>query len=240
MSRSRAWTSALGLMLLWWCATYGFGSLDHPLVWLRWFPHVGMVVTDALSFLVVLLVSWRLGLFDGALFRLGRVRAWAWLVPPLLVACLYPLIGRDGVPGIYGPSWVLLSLAAGTAATGISEEFGTRGPAMTALLRAERPVVAAVATSVVFGVMHVGNALFGQSASATAWQVLTAGSAGFLWAGARLVTGSLWPGIVLHALSNFLQIASPGPTPQWFQCVVAVFSVVWGLVLIRVAGRSAA
>lgn len=231
---------ALGLMLLWWCATYGFGSLDLPWLWSPWFPHIGVVVTDALSFVVVLPAAWRLGLFEGALFRLGRVRAWVWLLPPLLVGCLYPLIGRDGVPGIGGPAWMLVSAALGMAAVGISEEFGARGPAMTALLRVERPVVAAVVTSVVFGLMHLGNGLFGQSAGATAWQVVTAGSAGFLWAGARLVTGSLWPGIVLHASSNFLQIASPGAAPLWFQCAVVGFSVVWGTVLIRVSGRSAA
>ena len=47
-------------------------------------------------------------------------------------------------------------------------------------------------------------------------------------------------GVHFFGYAETTQIASPGPTPQWFQCVVAVFSVVWGLVLIRVAGRSAA
>lgn len=227
-------------MLLWWCATYGFGSLHLPWLQPAWFPHLGVVVTDALSFGAVAVLAWRLGLVDGALLSPGALlrpdamREYVWLVPPLVVACSYALVGRDGVPGISGSAGLLLSSAVGMLAIGLSEEFGARGPALTALLRVDGPVVACAATSVVFGLWHVGNGLFfGQSAAETAWQVVVAGAAGFLWAGTRLVTGSLLPGVLLHAANDFFQLNSPGAAPFWFQCAVVVFHVAWGGVLIR-------
>ena len=81
--------------------------------------------------------------------------------------------------------------------------------------------------------------LFGQSPAETAGQVLSATAFGFAYAGARLHVGSIWALAVLHGLSNFSQDRLAGEVPGPMYLAVAVLLAAYGLVLVRVAERSA-
>ena len=63
-----------------------------------------------------------------------------------------------------------------------------------------RPMAGAVISSVIFGLFHFINVIGGQGFGWTVSQVIHAATDGFMYAALRLITGSLWPTMVLHAL----------------------------------------
>ena len=58
----------------------------------------------------------------------------------------------------------------------------------------------AVLSAVIFGLFHFINLLGGQGFGWTVSQVIHAGTDGFMYAALRLITGSLWPVMLLHGL----------------------------------------
>lgn len=74
------------------------------------------------------------------------------------------------------------------------EEFLFRGFIFAALRNWRGPVIAAVLTGLLFGVIHVG--------SAPAVDLVPLAVFGMLLCGLRQLTGSLYPGIALHSLNN--------------------------------------
>lgn len=74
---------------------------------------------------------------------------------------------------------------------GMGEELTYRGYAILALAPITGVAGAGVLTSVVFGVLHAYQGPFG---------MVRAGSIGGLFAWAFVATGSVWPGVVAHAL----------------------------------------
>lgn len=242
----RTWTGALLVMLAWWVTTYGFGSLPIPALQPGWFPQLGVVVTNGLSLAVAWLVAalvHRAGWWGSTPLRRiagwgsGRVDALGWLAPVLATQLSYIWIGRQGIPGIAGSPGMLLSVAAGMLAVGISEETAARGLALGAAMR-RHPWLGVAATSLVFGLWHLGNGLFfGKSVDETWWQVLDAATFGVCFAGARLMIGSIWALAFLHALGDWTQVLSPGAAPLWYQIAVMVFELIWGIVLTAVAVR---
>lgn len=243
----RRWIAALALMLIWWAVTYGFGSIPIPELQPGWFPNLGTVATNGLSLGVVWVAAvlfhragW-LGstpLRDLAGWRRGELRMLWLLTPVLLVQLSYVWVGRDGVPGLEGTTGAMASLAIGMLAVGVSEETASRGLPLGALAAKGRLWGGVIVTALTFGLWHLGNGLFyGQSWVETWWQVLGAATFGVCFAGMRLVTGTIWPAIVLHALGNWTQLSSPGAAPEWYQITVMAFEVVWGVVLTAISAR---
>jgi membrane protease YdiL (CAAX protease family) len=124
-------------------------------------------------------------------------RRTAWLAAPLLVAVIPLVWGWSPDPT------TLLALALGYAATGIYEELWFRGLALRAALPLG-PWRAVALTAVVFGVIHLGNALFGQNIAVTAAQAVGAAAFGFGYAAVRLRTNALWFLAGTHALFDLL------------------------------------
>lgn len=62
---------------------------------------------------------------------------------------------------------------------------------------------AAIVSSIVFGLMHLLNLMFGADLVATLWQTAYAVAMGFGFAAVTLRTGSLWPLVAIHALIDF-------------------------------------
>ena len=71
---------------------------------------------------------------------------------------------------------------------------------------------AAVITSVLFGLMHLQNLLFGADLAATSLQVVYASAMGFGFAAVTLRTGVIWPLVVIHALIDFAGFLTTGET----------------------------
>ena len=112
---------------------------------------------------------------------------------------------------------------------GIDEEIFSRGLIFGALEK-YGVWVAAIVSSIHFGILHLGNAIWGgQSLSYTLAQVLGASAIGFLFVGLMLFTGSIWVPIFLHGLID---------TPMQFETLPVYTSQVtgtpnWGASLVQ-------
>lgn len=122
-----------------------------------------------------------------------------------------------------GPESALILLAAGVVAP-LGEELLFRGAIFGALARAGGVGLPVVGSAALFGLMHLTP---GHAAAAFV------SGLGLGWL--RAVTGSVWPGVVAHALNNLLWwwIAragappSPGPSPT----ILALCAVAWILAI---------
>jgi membrane protease YdiL (CAAX protease family) len=86
---------------------------------------------------------------------------------------------------------------------GIEEDFFARGYVFGVL---ERYGVwfAAIVSSVIFGLSHLTNIVWGhQSAAYTLAQAVSAGAFGFLAVGLMLFSGTIWVPILMHGLNDF-------------------------------------
>jgi uncharacterized protein len=103
---------------------------------------------------------------------------------------------------------LLLALA---CLIGFVEEVSFRGLILQAL--ASRGVWrAAVISSILFGLMHLQNLLFGADLVATVLQIAYATAMGFGFASVTLRTGSIWPLVAIHALIDFAGFVTSGGT----------------------------
>ncbi|PJN28136.1 CPBP family intramembrane metalloprotease [Kitasatospora sp. CB02891] len=192
-----------------------------------WFPQLGPTVANLAGAAValVLLRAWGLSAAGGAA-GLGVVVRWPVLLPVVVLA------GLAALPGIEGSTATLVGGVVLMLSVGANEELASRA----LVLEVARPlgrVPAAVLTAVLFGVGHLGNWLFfGSPLGNTLWQVLEAGVFGFFLCGARLYLGSIWPLALVHGLSDYLEIYSPGKTPDWLQAAGVVAYLGLGLVLL--------
>ncbi len=91
------------------------------------------------------------------------------------------------------PLWQLMFFVA--VLPGICEEIGFRGVLLYGLRRKFRPVVLALVVGGIFGFFHV-----------TIFRIITTGFLGIVITAVALMTGSIFPGIVLHMGNNALAI----------------------------------
>ena len=86
---------------------------------------------------------------------------------------------------------------------GIDEDFFSRGFIFGALER-YGVWLAAILSSVHFGLLHLGNIIWGgQSAIYTIGQTISAGAFGFLAAALMIYSGTIWIPILMHGLCDF-------------------------------------
>jgi membrane protease YdiL (CAAX protease family) len=132
--------------------------------------------------------GWTLGLTLGALLLLWiflAIRRAAGLQESLLLVELLPKAGKE--KGVF----VLLSLAAG-----VGEELAYRGflvPTLTLLMGWAWG--AALLSSALFGLLHAYQGWLG---------IFRTAALGFAFAGSLIVTGSLWPAILAHAILDVI------------------------------------
>jgi sodium transport system permease protein len=87
------------------------------------------------------------------------------------------------------PLWQLILMIA--VVPGIFEELAFRGVLLHGLSRRMRPVALALVVGAIFGIFHV-----------TLWRILSTAYLGALLAGVVLLTGSIFPAMLWHALNN--------------------------------------
>ena len=165
---------------------------------------------------------------DVAAFRV-RVRNPRLLVLPAAVA-LAPLLGGVDLPG----ARTLAVFVLGYAVTGFFEEALFRG-LILGVLRPSGVWPAVLISSALFAAAHLPNMLFGQAPAITIAQAFGTFCFGVGYAAVRLRTGSVWPLMVLHFLTDLLLRIDA--LPAWAHWAVMVggdtLLLVYGLVLLR-------
>lgn len=159
------------------------------------------IAAVALCLVVTGLGWWRIATVDPTRTRLR----WTWLAPALIaVVCLVrlPLVDWSALPGHY-----FLLLALGVVFVGVFEELMTRGVLLVGLRRRLPEFGVWIASCVLFGLLHLLNALAGAGLGATLVQVVFAASFGSTLYVARRLTGNLLVPVLLHAFWDFGSIA---------------------------------
>jgi membrane protease YdiL (CAAX protease family) len=116
---------------------------------------------------------------------------------------------------------------------GAAEEIAARGVYLR-LLAPWGPGLACVLSGTVFGLSHIGNALFfNQSWAVTTEMMVVALLFGTVYAALRLRVEALWPLVLLHAVNNTAEYASVQPPPLWFKVVVGAAALGYAWWLLR-------
>jgi len=101
------------------------------------------------------------------------------------------------------PASAILFVLLNTMLVGLSEEFMFRGVIFRALLSRFRIWPAIIATSLLFGGVHVLNVFVTGQFGEAALQAIAASLSGFAFIALLIRTGSIWVPIVYHALWDF-------------------------------------
>jgi membrane protease YdiL (CAAX protease family) len=96
--------------------------------------------------------------------------------------------GRELLPKDM-PMWQLIVLL--SLLPGICEEIGFRGTLLYGLRRKYRPVSLAIVVGIIFGLFHI-----------TLFRIIPTGFLGIILTATALLTGSIFPGMLLHAGNN--------------------------------------
>jgi membrane protease YdiL (CAAX protease family) len=141
-------------------------------------------------------------LADAFTYAPRAASVWLWAVPAVIVLGIVLRLVRApwSSAGAAYIGWALV----GTALVGFSEELLVRGILVDLVQADDRaPVVVALITSVVFGLLHGANVVNGQDARTTAIQVVATTITGFALFACLAVSGTLWLPIALHFLYDF-------------------------------------
>jgi membrane protease YdiL (CAAX protease family) len=197
----------------------------------------GRVVATAL---LVVFLYWLGWLDQSGITRSGPRQV--WLIATLAVVYLVPayawgLFGQSGLEAV-PRAWDGLSreLPIGIS-VGIAEEFLFRGVLLLVLVRAwgtsRRGVLRAVLlTAVMFGLMHVTPALTGEDLGHVAANLFHTIVSAVWWAALVLTYRTVWPGVVIHTLTNsaafaVAEIAQQSSLGAWGSLRVDLLELPW-------------
>lgn len=121
-----------------------------------------------------------------------------WL-PALYIMAFLGLAAAIGLP----PIGLMLMILVSTLFVGLSEETMFRGILFQALRTRVKLWPAMIWTSVLFGSVHILNALTTGELLNAMLQAFTATLSGFAFMAILVRTGSIWPAIIYHALWDF-------------------------------------
>jgi hypothetical protein len=164
----------------------------------------GVALAIGLGAIYLVIVTTAFGWWRPAIMEPRRVGSWwMWAIPVLLlVGAVLNLVstkwGRIDEVGTY-----VLWLAIGCAFVGFSEELLTRGLAIVGARGSMHEKWVWVFSGVIFGLLHLPNAFFGQSVASTATQMVFAFAIGMTYYVTRRISGTLIVTMVLHALWDF-------------------------------------
>jgi membrane protease YdiL (CAAX protease family) len=195
----------------------------------EWVSRLSVVLVLAAAVTAALAVTrgWGLAGFHS---RVSRPRL---LVLPAAIA-LAPLLGGVDLPG----AGALTVFVVGYAVTGFFEEALFRG-LILGVLRPSGMWPAVWVSSVLFAMAHLPNMLFGQAPAITLAQAVGTFCFGVGYAAVRLRTGSIWPLMVLHFLTDLLLRIDALPTGAHWGVMVGgdTLLLAYGVVLLRRGGQ---
>lgn len=197
----------------------------------------GIVLAVALASLFIAVTASYLGWWRPSLREAPVGPRWLLVLPVLIVLTALGTLLSKGFDGV--GTTHLLTLALGTLLVGFGEEMTTRGVGVVALRGSVGEVGVWFLSSLLFGLLHALNVLFGQSVTSTVQQIAFAFVMGTALYVVRRVTGALVVCMLVHAfwdLSTFVAEASTGETTAFsalalLQYVVILVAVI-GLVLV--------
>lgn len=161
-------------------------------------------------------------------------RQW-WMLWPIWLDALVPLgqgLAEDGWRYLAG--WAAVSLA-----VGFGEEGLFRGIVMSAL-GLERPRRAILLSALMFGAIHLAGLLSPIDYRLVLAQAASVVGLGVILGAVRIRTGSIWPGIIVHAVLDFCGIAAGGGVVEALQYSddalysmlgAGALALIWGLAL---------
>ena len=224
----RPWIFTAAVTIGWMAIGLGSGALlpmALPGVDVSAVRALGQIAIALVAGAIALRIGWRA--FEPAG---GRVRQ-AWLLGlPILFAAL-PLAA-----GLRIESWSSLAfLVAMELVVGFSEELIFRGFILRALLPGGM-TRAVLVSSALFGLVHLGNIVYGASVAVTLFQVVGVCAFGIGMAAIVLRCGALWPAMLVHALSNAalrFSNLTPQPLPvPLTSAVVMTLLLIYGAALL--------
>lgn len=164
----------------------------------------GVVLAVALGALYLVVVTTLLGWWKPAIHEPRKVGSpWMWSIPVLLLVGAVVNLATTKWGEIDGVASYALWLAIGTLLVGFSEELLTRGLAIVGARGAMHEKWVWVFSGVIFGLLHVPNAFFGQSVAGTVQQVVFAFGVGLTYYVTRRLTGTLIVTMALHAIWDY-------------------------------------
>ena len=188
------------------------GALTWPVHYLFPGTEVGQLLGDALSklliFLAFLFIFWKFGwLKDSGLTKFGKLMVWLVILPVLaykILSWLYAFTGDLSFP-LSGAGIVSSHLAL-QFGTGLVEETMIRGLVLTAMIMAwgdskSGQFKAVVLSSLYFGMIHLFN-LVARPPGVVFLQAAILSLPGLLYGALALKYKTLWPGIIIHWLTN--------------------------------------
>lgn len=187
-------------------------------------PHL---VSFLIASVVLVVVTTALGWWPSVLRDRTRLGGPARFIPWVIVAAL--VVGLVAYGGLGStPTETLLWTAALVLLVGFCEELAFRGLVLTGARGSTSELNAWLISSVLFGLLHLGNALTGEDLAQSGIHVLTAFVSGSLLYMVRRTTGFLVAAMLVHALFDFTALTSPGGEglPFFIGIVVLVYMVV--------------
>jgi membrane protease YdiL (CAAX protease family) len=164
----------------------------------------GIALAVGLGAAYLIIVTTVLGWWKPAMREPRRVGGgWMWLVPALLLVGAVVNIASTKWGEIDGVGEYALWLGIGCALVGFSEELLTRGLAIVGARGSMHEKWVWVFSGLIFGLLHLPNAFFGQGVGDTATQIVFAFAIGMTYYVTRRISGTLIVTMVLHALWDF-------------------------------------
>jgi len=164
----------------------------------------GVVLAVALGAVYLVIATTVLGWWKPAIHEPRKVGSkWMWSIPVLLLLGAIANLATTKWGEIDGVASYALWLAIGTLLVGFSEELLTRGLAIVGGRGSMHEKLVWLFSGVIFGLLHVPNAFFGQSVSSTALQVVFAFGVGLMYYVTRRLAGTLIVTMGLHAIWDF-------------------------------------
>lgn len=185
--------------------------------------------------------------FDGMLKKKDLFKGLLLLAPILIIHWIGSIVNWVQ----FGTASVLIAFLR-SSAPGFGEEAAFRGMGVANYLRrnpTEKGIVKILwLSSIVFGLVHVGNALAGAPLLISMGQAAYAAGIGMVLGAVYLRTGNLWPSILGHMSMDFLELirsdldSSGGVVSglgagDWITIIAGAVGFFWGLYLVRPAKR---
>ncbi len=207
---------------------------------------IGMAVGSIL--VAGLFYIWFRPSFDGMLKKKDLLKGLLFLAPVLIIHWIGSIVSWFQ----FGTASIFLAFLRAFA-PGFGEEVAFRGLGVANYLRKD-PTEKGILkifwiSSIIFGLVHVANALGGAPLLISAGQAAYAAGIGMVLGAVYLRTGNLWPAILGHMSMDFMEfirgdLGSTGGimtgmgTGDWITIIAGIVGIIWGLYLIRPSKRA--
>lgn len=183
-------------------------------------------IAAAIAFLAVVIALFRWNDLGLTVMPSPRALGLLWF-PALYIGMFVGLALFQGLP----PAANTLIILVNTIMVGVSEELACRG-VLYAGLRSRLSLRASIfGSTALFGAVHVLNGFNTGDFTSAAIQAITAFMTGMVFMAIRLRTGSLIPGIALHAAWDFTAVSSAAGSALRHGDMASPFDAGWQMAI---------